>query len=409
MGGEWETKLLGDVIELKRGYDLPALSRRSGSVPIVSSSGVSGLHDEAMAPGPGVVTGRYGTIGEVHYINGPFWPLNTTLYVRDFKGSHPRFVAYYLKTLDFFAYSDKAAVPGVNRNDLHRANVLWPPCPQQKAIAGLLGALDDKIESNLRMAETLEAMARALFKSWFVHFDPVRAKAEGRPTGLPDDRAGLFPRAFGEDGLPDNWEACTISDLCQAILSGGTPTTTSPEYWGGDIPWLSSGETRASFVINTEKKITSAGVENSSTRKARRGSTVIAGAGQGHTRGQTSFLFLDTYVNQSVVALQADPRVCSDLYLFFDLERRYEEFRQISDGQSSRGSLTTKLLGAVKTIRPERAVIKEFDEVVGPLVSRIEACLRQNLELASLRDALLPRLISGELRIRDADAETEAA
>ena len=126
------------------------------------------------------MTGRYGTLGKVFFIPEDFWPLNTTLYVRDFKGNDPRFIANFLSSLDFSAYSDKAAVPGLNRNHLHQAWVHVPPLPEQRAIAHILGTLDDKIELNRRMNETLEEMARALFKSWFVDFDPVRAKMDGR-------------------------------------------------------------------------------------------------------------------------------------------------------------------------------------------------------------------------------------
>jgi type I restriction enzyme S subunit len=116
MAGEWREGILGDLIELKRGFDLPQQDRQQGSVPIVSSPGVSDHHAIARVTGPGAVTGRYGTLGEVFYINEDFWPLNTTLYVRDFKGNDPRFVSYFLRGIDFFAYSDKAAVPGLNRN-----------------------------------------------------------------------------------------------------------------------------------------------------------------------------------------------------------------------------------------------------------------------------------------------------
>jgi type I restriction enzyme S subunit len=135
--------------------------------------------------------------------------------------------------------------------------------------------LDDKIELNRRMNETLEALAQSLFKSWFV--DATHS------------------------ALPKGWRETVLSECCENIFSGGTPSTQSADYWGGDIPWLSSGETRSRFIIDTEKTITPLGVENSSTRPARAGSTVIASAGQGHTRGQTSFLTFDSYINQSVV------------------------------------------------------------------------------------------------------------
>lgn len=114
------------------------------------------------------------------FIEKDFWPLNTTLFVKDFKGNDPLFVSYLLRTIDFASCSDKSSVPGVNRNHLHGLSVRVPRPSEQKAIAHILGTLDDKIELNRRMNETLEAMARALFKSWFVDFEPVRAKMEGR-------------------------------------------------------------------------------------------------------------------------------------------------------------------------------------------------------------------------------------
>ena len=165
----WREAKLGDVIELKRGYDLPKYKRTPGPIPVVSSSGSTDYHTESKVQSPGVVTGRYGTLGRVFFIQKDFWPLNTTLYVRDFNGNDPRFIAYLLQGLDFSAYSDKAAVPGLNRNHLHEEIVRIPTdIDEQRAIAHILGSLDDKIEVNRRMNETLEAMTQALFKSWFV-------------------------------------------------------------------------------------------------------------------------------------------------------------------------------------------------------------------------------------------------
>ena len=144
---EFREATLGDVVELKRGYDLPERERLPGSVPIVSSSGITAYHSKAMVRAPGVVTWRYGRLGQVYYVTDDFWPLNTTLYVRNFRRNDPRFVAYFLRSLDFNAYSDKAAVPGLNRNHLHLAPVRYPSdiCEQQ-AIADTLGVLDDKID-----------------------------------------------------------------------------------------------------------------------------------------------------------------------------------------------------------------------------------------------------------------------
>jgi type I restriction enzyme S subunit len=298
-------------------------------------------------------------------------------------------------------------VMGIRQSELRGVQLVIPPLDEQRAIGRVLGALDDKIELNRRMNRTLEELAAGLFCSWFVDFDPVVAKAAGRPAAhLSPGLAPLFPATFQDSELgeiPKGWKVTPVSDICENIFSGGTPHTQTTDYWNGDLPWLSSGETRDAFIISTEKTITHSGVKNSSTRLARRGSTVIAGAGQGHTRGQTSLLLLESYINQSIVVLAADRRTASDLFLFFDLARRYEEFRQISDAHSSRGSLTTKLLGGVKTVLPSFELVAKFDAVAGPMVAQISANLRESRTLAALRDTLLPKLLSGELRVKSAE------
>ncbi|MGB7749733.1 MAG: restriction endonuclease subunit S [Verrucomicrobiia bacterium] len=289
-----------------------------------------------------------------------------------------RFLYFWMYGREFFLQYKGVAgqtdmAEYVSLGDQRRMYITLPDISEQRAIASVLGSLDDKIELNRRMNETLEALAQSLFKSWFVDAT--------------------------QSALPKGWRETVLSECCENIFSGGTPSTQAADYWGGDIPWLSSGETRSRFIIDTEKTITPLGVENSSTRPARTGSTVIASAGQGHTRGQTSFLTFDSYINQSVVVLVADKSVLSDLFLFFDLARRYEQFRQMSDSQSSRGSLTTKLLAEMKVVVPPRALISKFDDTVAPMTKKIIANLHESRTLAALRDALLPKLLSGELRV----------
>ena len=208
---DWSDKPLGEVVELKRGYDLPKDKRSSGKVPIVSSSGVTDYHAKAMAKGPGVVTGRYGTIGEVFFVEGDYWPLNTTLYVLDFKGNDPRFISYLLRTLDFQAYSDKGAVPGINRNHLHMATVRVPDLDTQKNIANVLNSLDKKIDLNRRINQTSEAMAQAIFKSWFVDFDPVKARIAAIQEGRDPLRAAMSAISGKSDAELDalRHEQCT--------------------------------------------------------------------------------------------------------------------------------------------------------------------------------------------------------
>ena len=152
MSAAWKSESVGNVATLQRGFDLPSRLRKPGKVPIITSSGRAFSHNEARVKGPGVVTGRYGTIGEVFFVQEDFWPLNTTLYVRDFHGNNPRFISYLLRTIDFKTHSGKSGVPGVNRNDLHEIDVPLPPTlDEQEAIAEALSDVDALIESLERL------------------------------------------------------------------------------------------------------------------------------------------------------------------------------------------------------------------------------------------------------------------
>lgn len=162
MPESWEVVNLGEVLELKRGFDLPSQDRRPGNVPIVSSSGITGTHVKAMVRGPGVVTGRYGTLGQVYYLEEDFWPLNTSLYVRDFKGNDPLFTCYLLQTLEYGGHNDKSAVPGVNRNSLHIIPVGKPHLEEQKGIAATLRLIDSRVEIQAEILEKRQALFSAM-------------------------------------------------------------------------------------------------------------------------------------------------------------------------------------------------------------------------------------------------------
>lgn len=164
-------KRLGDIVNFKRGYDLPSYNRRDGKYPIISSGGISGYHSEYKKDGEGLITGRYGTLGEMYYVNGKYWPHNTALYATDFKGNFPKYVYYLMKCLGNLKTSDKSTVPGVNRNDLHEIIVPYINPEFQQKIATVLSSLDSKIELNNRINAELEAMAKTLYDYWFVQFD----------------------------------------------------------------------------------------------------------------------------------------------------------------------------------------------------------------------------------------------
>ncbi len=164
--------------------------------------------------------------------------------------------------------------------------------------------------------------------------------------------------------MKSEWKKYTLDEVCLRIYSGGTPSTRHQEYWNGNLKWLSSGETSQRFIYDTERTITQEGVNNSSTKLAKKGCTVVATAGQGYTRGQASFLMIDTYMNQSVIACEPDTSLILPLYLYYNLGNRYEEFRLLSDGTSTRGGLSGWILKRMDIKIPS---LEEQQKIVGIL------------------------------------------
>ena len=191
--------------------------------------------------------------------------------------------------------------------------------------------------------------------------------------------------------IPEDWEVKKLKEVTLQIFSGGTPNTKKEKYWNGNLLWLSSGETSQTFIRNTERKITQEGVDNSSTRLAKKEDIVVAGAGQGHTRGQPSFCLIDTYINQSVVVLRANKEQLKPLFLFYNLLSRYDELRQLSDAHSSRGSLTTKLL-ADMYIKLAPLYEQEFiSKILSDLDFKIELNQQMNKTLEEIGQAIFKR------------------
>ncbi|MCG9626178.1 restriction endonuclease subunit S [Vibrio mediterranei] len=320
----------------------------------------------------------------------------------------PHYLSFFMNSMANHQVSSRlvgAVQQHFNVSAAKQIEIPLPSLDKQNEIAHVLKTISDKIFVNTETNQTLEEMAQAIFKSWFVDFDPVKAKINGeRPEGMDAATASLFPEKLIESELgliPDGWEATDIDNATSKVFSGGTPSTKNEAFWGGELPWFSSGETRNNFIIETEKHITQEGVDGSSTKASAYGDVLIASAGQGHTRGQTSFNSIDCYINQSVVALRASDCV-SPYWLYYCLERRYDEMRSVSDSHSSRGSLTTKLLKALPIAKPSKEIVNAFDAIVESLVRKQVANAKQNKELSLLRDTLLPKLLSGEIELETA-------
>jgi predicted nucleotidyltransferase len=267
-------------------------------------------------PGDAVVTTKGNSTGRTTFVTSSMPPFVYSPHLsywrsKDRNRIEGGFLRYWSKGSEFSeqlsgmkASTDMA--PYLSLIDQKRLRIALPPIEEQRAIAHILGTLDDKIELNRKMNETLEAMTRALFKSWFVDFDPVHAKAEGRDTGLPTHLADLFPDSFVDSELgeiPRGWEINAFADTIE-IVGGGTPKTSVAEYWDGDIPWFSVVDSPTDsdvWVVDTEKKVTRAGVENSSTRVLPEGTTIISARG---TVGRIALVGVPMAMNQSCYGLR---------------------------------------------------------------------------------------------------------
>ena len=280
--------------------------------------------------------------------------------------------------------------------------------PIQNAIAHILGTLDDKIELNRRMNETLESIARTIFTSWFIDFDPVRAKAEGRqPEGMDADTAALFPNQFEEvegQEIPKGWNRVPFYDVID-IIGGGTPKTSIDEYWNGEIPWFSVVDSPLLsdiWVIQTEKKITDKGLNNSSTRLLSVGTTIITARG---TVGNVALVGVPMTMNQSCYGLKIKSEL-GDFFSYYQIRSIIEELKQHTHG-SVFDTVTRNTFSQFSLTIPSNEILSIYEKIVTPILENIKINLIESNVLTEIRDTLLPKLLSGELRIENPETIPE--
>jgi type I restriction enzyme S subunit len=386
-----KSKRLGDLINFKRGYDLTENQRQPGVYPVISSSGISGYHNEYKVEGQGVVTGRYGTLGEMYYVDGRYWPHNTALYITNFRGNNPKYVYYLLKCLGRIRTSDKSAVPGVNRNELHEMAVpAIEDTTQQKRVAAVLTALDDKIECNNRISSELEAMAKTLYDYWFVQFEFPNTK--GKPYKSSCGKMIYDPALRRE--IPESWKGASILTVAH-VLGGGTPTKKKPEYWHGDIPFFTPTDADgALFKFSTTDYITEEGLRKSSTKLFEKNTILITARG---SVGKLVVAGVDMAMNQSCYALKAKPGL-SYSYLFFLAKELIHHLKVKSSG-SVFNSIVSNDIELTNLVIPNGPIIEKFASKVEPMFERIASSTQESQQLAQLRDWLLPMLMNGQVSV----------
>ena len=403
MGAEWRELCWGDLATLEYGRALRGHNSRTGPIRVFGTNGPIGWHDEALCSYPSVVVGRKGAYRGVHYSANPFFVIDTAFYLKPKVELDTRWAYYQLLTQDINGLDSGSAIPSTRREDFYNLPVQVPPLSEQRTIAQILGTLDDKIELNRQLNETLEELVRAIFKDWFVDFGPVRAKLEGHDTGLPEHLAELFPDRLVESelgGIPEGWEVKPVTALV-SIVGGGTPKTSVNEYWGGDIPWFSVVDTPppgSVYVVMTEKTITQKGLQESSARLVPAGTTIISARG---TVGNLAMCGRPMAFNQSCYGLRTSSDV-GDYFVFLTAHSLVDRLQAMAHG-SVFSTITRQTIEAVSVAVAPRAVYRAFEATVQPFFSRIKVNVEESRILSQVRDVLLPKLVSGEMRV---DVET---
>ena len=400
MAGEWTEQLLGGLLSFSNGKSSPERSDRLPH-PVYGSNGIIGFSDETNSDPNTIVVGRVGSYcGSLHYSDRACWVTDNAIRATARDENDTRFLLYLLQTLQLNNWRAGSGQPLLNQTILSSIPVtVPPPLPEQRAIAHILGTLDDKIELNRRMNETLEAMARALFKDWFVDFGPTRTKIEGRDPYLAPEIWDLFPDKLDEDGKPEGWETKALSEVIEL----------NPERSlrkGAVAPYLAMAN------MPTKGHRPSAVVDRffGSGMRFSHGDTLVARITPCLENGKTAYVdFLQDgeigWGSTEYIVMRPEPPFPNEFAYCLARSTSFREFAiQNMTGTSGRQRVPVTVISNFHLPLPIGPDIPEvFGKFIKPIFSLISYGARESDTLTALRDALLPGLMSGEIRVGDAD------
>lgn len=376
----WERKKFIDFILLQRGYDLTQKQIIKGNYPVVTSTSILGYHNAYKANGPGVITGRSGTIGKVLYIESNYWPHNTSLYVKDFKGNDPKFVYYFMRNFGTARAKGGSAVPTLNKNNLSDIDILVPTLDLQKKIVNLLLPYDKLIENNQKQIKLLEEAAQRLYKEWFVdlHF-----------PGYEDTEI--------VNGIPKGWKKDRVDSFFKITIGKTPPREEKQCFEQGNVgvPWVSISDmgNTSVYIFNTTESLTTEAVKKHNM-KIVSASTIFVSFKL--TIGRVAIATTDMCTNEAI----------AHFYIENDFQRAYVycylnnfEYDTLGNTSSISKAINSKIIKAMPFIMPDDTIVKVFDKQLRPIFNEIK--IKQNccIKLAEARDRLLPKLMSGELTI----------
>ena len=364
----WRETTLGEITDLKRGFDLPKSQRLQGDVPVYSSSGITGSNSTAAVEGPCVITGRYGTIGEVFFSGGPCWPLNTALYSTEFNGNNPRFVYYLLQTIPWQGYTTASAVPGVNRNHVNLCPVKIPDRATQDAIVEVLDSIVDKIALNNRLNDYLEQCLLARYDHLF--------RGAGTYNG-------------------------TISDIGD-VVGGATPSKKRPEYYCHEgIGWITPKDlsnTTNKFVAHGADDITRVGFDSCSIKKLPAGTVLFS------SRAPIGYIAIasdEVTTNQGFKSIVPHKEI-GTAFVYCFLVRNKDRIADAGSGTTF-PEVSGKTMAGIELTLPNINLCAKFEEWASPLLEEQRHLEDENRQLEDLRDTLLPKLMSGEIDVSKVD------
>jgi type I restriction enzyme S subunit len=405
-GDKWRNTTWGDIVTLEYGKSIRDYQNASGTVPVYGTNGPIGWHHTPLCPSAGVIIGRKGAYRGIHYSNKPFFVIDTAFYLKPKERLDTKWAYYCLLTYDINGMDSGSAIPSTSRDEFYKLPVRIPDFGEQQQIAKFLSLFDDRIALLRETNATLEAIAQALFKSWFVDFDPVHAKQQGRaPEGMSDATAALFPDSFEESELglvPKGWQVRTLSNL--AALN--------PESW----TVKKHPDTLAYIDLANAKNNEIASVTyypfdeapSRARRVLRNGDTII-----GTVRpGNRSFAFIhepaeNLTASTGFAVLRPNMiRNTEFVYLAATQDSSIEHLAHVADG-GAYPAVRPEVVAGIQCILPSNEVMQIFHNITAPLLASIAESQQQAQTLATLRDTLLPRLISGQLRLPDDNTSHE--
>lgn len=391
----WLRKQLKWAVTFQRGHDLPDDAREEGPVPVYAGGGITGWHNESCAAPPGIVTGRYGTIGEFHLVSTPYWPLNTALYSIDLHSNNPEYLRYLLEFLSplFHVHAGKSAVPGVDRNDIHTIPVALPGQEQQRRIAAFLGGETRRIDGLLAakrcVLDLLAEKRKAIIATAVTRgLDP---KVKLRDSGVP---------WLGE--IPAHWELWKVGHVAK-VGNGSTPERDKVAYWSeGSLPWLNSSVVNQEEVTSSDQFVTDAALRECHLPRLRPGTVLVAITGQGKTRGQAVVLSIEATINQHMAFVAPDPALVDAWFLRWSFYRAYDYLRSISDDAGgTKGALTCEDVAGLRIPVPppdeQRTIVEHVARETSQLDAVRAATERTIALLKERRSALIAAAVTGQL------------